>query len=197
MKVVAGLGNPGIKYDNTPHNIGFEVINRLAEKLNAGWTSSRSFRAYIAKTTCLGSQLMLVKPQTFMNLSGTSLAKILRYFRCAPSDLVVVLDDADLPLGRLRVRGQGGAGGHRGLISIIESLGTDDFARVRLGVGRETDRNLVDHVLNKFSTDSNDMVARSVQTAADAVICLIENDLNESMNRYNGWQYVADQVKPE
>lgn len=197
MKVIAGLGNPGSKYDNTPHNIGFEVVNYLAEKLNAGWTSSRNFRAHTAKTTCQGSQLLLVKPQTFMNLSGSSLAKILRYFRCAPSDLVVILDDADLPLGRLRVRGQGGAGGHRGLISIIESLGTDDFARVRVGVGRETDRNLVDHVLSKFGTESHDMVVGAVQTATDAVICLIENDLNESMNRYNGWQYVADQAKPE
>lgn len=197
MKVVAGLGNPGAKYDNTPHNIGFEVINRLAEKLDAGWTSSRSFSAKTAKTTCQGSQLLLVKPQTFMNLSGASLAKILRYFRCDPKDLVVILDDADLPLGRLRMRGKGGAGGHRGLISIIESLGTDDFARVRVGVGRESDRNLVDHVLNKFGTESNEMVASAVQTATDAVICLIENDLNESMNRYNGWQYVADQVKPD
>lgn len=197
MKVIAGLGNPGSKYDNTPHNIGFEVVNYLAEKLNAGWTSSRNFRAHTAKATCRGSQLLLVKPQTFMNLSGSSLAKILRYFRCTPKDLVVILDDADLPLGRLRVRGHGGAGGHRGLISIIESLGTDDFARVRVGVGRETDRNLVDHVLSKFGTESHDMVVGAVQTATDAVICLIENDLNESMNRYNGWQYVADQAKPE
>jgi len=193
VKVVAGLGNPGSKYDNTPHNIGFAVIDRLAEKLNAGWTNSRSFRACTAKTTCHGSQLLLVKPQTFMNLSGTSLALILRYFRCEPNDLVVVLDDADLPLGRLRVRGKGGAGGHRGLTSIIESLGTDDFARVRVGIGRETERNLVDHVLSPFGKESAELVAETVQTAAEATICLIENDLNESMNRYNGWQYDADQ----
>ncbi len=193
MKVVAGLGNPGIKYDNTPHNIGFAVVDRLAEKLNAGWTSSRSFRACTAKVTWKGSPLLLVKPQTFMNLSGTSLAQILHYFRCGPGDLAVVLDDADLPLGRLRIRGKGGAGGHRGLTSIIESLGTDDFARVRVGIGRDTDGNLVDHVLSKFGKESAELVAESVQTAAEAALCLIENDLNESMNRYNGWQYDADQ----
>ncbi len=197
VKVIAGLGNPGAKYDNTPHNIGFDIVDLLAQRLNAGWKSSKNFRACTAKTTWNGSQLLLVKPQTFMNLSGTSLALILRYFRCKPSDLTVILDDADLPLGRLRIRGKGGAGGHRGLTSIIESLGTDGFTRVRVGIGREIAGNLVKHVLNKFGKESEDVVAGAVEIATEAAMCLIENDLNESMNRYNGWQYDADNVKPE
>ena len=192
MKVIAGLGNPGSKYDNTPHNIGFYIVDLLAEKLNAGWTKSSNFRACTAKTTFNGIQLLLVKPQTFMNLSGTSISLILRYFRCKPGDFTVILDDADLPLGRLRIRGKGGAGGHRGLTSIIESLGTDDFARVRVGIGREIKGNLVNHVLSKFGKESEDVVGEAVQTAVEATMCLIENDLNESMNRYNGWQYDTD-----
>ena len=193
MKVIAGLGNPGAKYDNTPHNIGFDIVDLMAQRLNAGWTTSKNFRACTAKTTCNGSQLLLVKPQTFMNLSGTSIALILRYFRCKPADFTVILDDADLPLGRLRIRAKGSAGGHRGLLSIIESLGTDDFARVRVGVGREIAGNLVKHVLNKFGKEYEDVVAGTVQTASEATMCLIENNLNESMNRYNGWQYETDQ----
>ena len=192
MKVIAGLGNPGSKYDKTPHNIGFCIVDLLAEKLNAGWTKSSNFRAYTAKTTFNGIQLLLVKPQTFMNLSGSSISLVLRYFRCKPDDFTVILDDADLPLGRLRIRGKGSAGGHRGLTSIIESLGTDDFARVRVGIGREIKGNLVNHVLSKFGKESEDVVDGSVQTAVDATMCLIENNLNESMNQYNGWQYDTD-----
>ena len=195
MKVVAGLGNPGKKYDNTPHNIGFEIVDLLADKLSAGWKTHANFRVSAAKASWKGAQLLLVKPQTFMNLSGTGIAPLMRYFRCEPEDLTVVVDDADLPLGRLRIRAKGGAGGHNGLASIIENLGTQEFARLRVGVGRETPGGLIKHVLNKFAADQKKMVESAVETAAEAVLCLIDNDLTESMNRYNGWQYEAG-VKP-
>ena len=187
MKLIAGLGNPGEGYANTPHNVGFDVVDVLAKKLETEWKNSSGFHARVARTAFAGETLMLVKPQTFMNLSGSSVAPLLRYYGGEPKDLTVVLDDADLPLGRLRIRPTGGSGGHRGLASVIEALGTEAFSRVRLGVGREERRGLVDHVLGKFDEDRLSVVRTAVEAAADAVLCLIEHGLNESMNRYNGW----------
>ena len=187
MKLIAGLGNPGESYANTPHNVGFDVVDVLAKKLETEWKNSSGFHARVARTAFAGETLMLVKPQTFMNLSGSSVAPLLRYYGGEPKDLTVVLDDADLPLGRLRIRPTGGSGGHRGLASVIEALGTEAFPRVRLGVGREERRGLVDHVLGTFDEDRLSVVRASVEAAADAVMCLIEHGLNESMNRYNGW----------
>jgi PTH1 family peptidyl-tRNA hydrolase len=142
VKLIAGLGNPGESYANTPHNVGFDVVDVLAQRLEAGWKNSSGFHARVARAVYAGETLMLVKPQTFMNLSGTSVAPLLRYYGGEPKDLTVVLDDADLPLGRLRIRAGGSSGGHRGLVSLIESLGTEAFPRVRLGVGREEQRDL-------------------------------------------------------
>ena len=187
MKLIAGLGNPGEGYANTPHNVGFDVVDVLAKRLETEWRNSSGFHARVARTAFAGETLMLVKPQTFMNLSGSSVVPLLRYYGGEPQDLTVVLDDADLPLGRLRIRSAGGSGGHRGLASVIEALGTEAFSRVRLGVGREERRGLVDHVLGKFDETRLSVVRATVEAAADAVMCLIENGLNESMNRYNGW----------
>ena len=195
MKLIAGLGNPGENYANTPHNVGFDVVDGLAQRLEAGWKNSSGFHARVARTTYAGEALMLVKPQTFMNLSGTSVVPLLRYFNGDPKDLTVVLDDADLPLGRLRIRTSGGSGGHRGLASVIEALGTDTFARVRLGVGREERKGLVDHVLGKFDEPRLKLVQATVGAAVDAVLCLIEHGLDESMNRFNGWS--AEQAQSE
>ena len=195
MKMIAGLGNPGETYANTPHNVGFDVVDLLALRLEAGWKNSSGFHARLARTTCAGETLLLAKPQTFMNLSGTSVAPLLRYYGGAPSDLTVILDDADLPLGKLRIRASGGSGGHRGLASIIEALGTEAFPRVRLGVGREERGGLVGHVLGKFDGDRQSLVRTMIETAADAAQCLTTNGLNEAMNRYNGWS--AEEALPE
>ena len=195
MKMIAGLGNPGETYANTPHNVGFDVVDLLALRLEAGWKNSSGFHARLARTTCAGETLLLAKPQTFMNLSGTSVAPLLRYYGGAPSDLTVILDDADLPLGKLRIRASGGSGGHRGLASIIEALGTEAFPRVRLGVGREERGGLVGHVLGKFDGDRQSLVRAMIETAADAAQCLTTNGLNEAMNRYNGWS--AEEALPE
>ena len=195
MKMIAGLGNPGEAYANTPHNVGFDVVDLLALRLEAGWKNSSGFHARLARTTCAGETLLLAKPQTFMNLSGTSVAPLLRYYGGAPSDLTVILDDADLPLGKLRIKASGGSGGHRGLASIIEALGTEAFPRVRLGVGREERGGLVGHVLGKFDGDRQSLVRTMIETAADAAQCLTTNGLNEAMNRYNGWS--AEEALPE
>ncbi len=191
MKVIAGLGNPGPEYKDTPHNVGFDVVALLAERLAADWRSSARFQARLARVERGGESWLLVQPQTFMNLSGTSVAPVLRYHGCGPADLVVVLDDADLPLGRLRIRSEGGSGGHRGLASVIEAVGTEAVARVRLGVGRRAgavDDDLVAHVLGRFDPAQRETARRMVEAAADAVECLTERGMTEAMNRFNGWQ---------
>mgnify|MGYP001251203903 FL=1 len=188
MKMIAGLGNPGEMYANTPHNVGFDVVDLLAERLGCGWKHSARFHAFVSRTRCAEEPILLVKPQTFMNLSGTSVVPLLRYYGGEPDDLIVVLDDADLPLGMLRIRAAGGTGGHRGLTSVIEALGSDAFTRVRLGVGREGRGSLADHVLGKFDEARQEKARAVVEAAADAVQCLTEKGLNEAMNRYNGWR---------
>jgi len=193
--MIAGLGNPGTAYANTPHNVGFDVVDELAKRLGAGWKNSSGFHAHVARTAYAGETLMLVKPQTFMNLSGTSVAPLLRYYGGAPEELTVVVDDADLPLGRLRIRASGGSGGHRGLASVIEALGTEAFPRIRLGVGREEQGGLTGHVLGKFDEKRRELVRTMVGAAADAVQCLTEKGLNEAMNRYNGWN--AEEAQPD
>ena len=131
---------------------------------------------------------MLVKPQTFMNLSGNSVAALLRYFGGTPVDLTVISDDADLPLGRMRLRANGGSGGHRGLLSIIEQLGTEGFPRLRVGIGREDRQgDLANQVLAKLDETRQNLLQKSIEAAADAALFLIEQGLNETMNRFNGW----------
>jgi PTH1 family peptidyl-tRNA hydrolase len=187
VKLIAGLGNPGATYANTPHNVGFDVVDRLAERFEAGWKNSSGFHACVARTNRADGPLLLAKPQTFMNLSGTSVAPLLRYYGGTPADLTVVLDDADLPLGTLRIRSSGGSGGHRGLASIIEALGTEKFPRVRLGVGRDARGDLVGHVLHAFDEERLTLARTMIAAAADAAQCLTEKGLNEAMNRFNGW----------
>jgi len=194
VKVIAGLGNPGREYERTPHNVGFDVVEALRGQFAAEWRTSRRFQARVARTTRAGEQVLLVQPLTFMNLSGTSVAPLLRYHGGKPDDLIVVLDDADLPLGRLRVKPAGGSGGHRGLASVIEAVGTEAFARVRLGVGRADARGLVEHVLSAFHGASWERARQAIDAAAGAVGCLLAEGVAEAMNRYNGWS--AEEAPP-
>jgi PTH1 family peptidyl-tRNA hydrolase len=186
VKVIAGLGNPGREYERTPHNIGFDVVEELRLQHAAEWSTSRRFKARVAKTTLAGEQVLLVQPLTFMNLSGASVASLLRYHGGTLNDLVVVLDDADLPLGRIRVKPDGGSGGHRGLASIIEAAGDGAFARVRLGVGRNANHDLVGHVLRAFDTESWKQARVMTLSAAEAIECLLAHGVAEAMNRFNG-----------
>lgn len=190
MKVIAGLGNPGAEYANTPHSIGFEVVDALAREFGAEWRKSAAFKCELASVELGGEKALLVKPLTFMNLSGESVAPAVKYHNAnAASDLVVVSDDIDLPLGRIRVRKGGSAGGHNGLKSVIGCTGTPDFVRVRVGVGRGARGagNVIGHVLGKFPAEDRGVVAEVVEAAARAVVDAAGNGAETAMNRWNGW----------
>ena len=190
MKVIAGLGNPGAEYANTPHSIGFEVVDALAREIGATWKSSSSFNGDLA-TGMLGSvKVMLVKPMTFMNLSGNCVAPVVKYHNAkVAEDLLVVSDDIDLPVGKMRIRKGGGPGGHNGLKSVIERAGSPDFARLRVGVGRDAHNraNVIGHVLGKFSPDDRKVMDEVVAEAVNAVETMTTQNLETAMNRYNGW----------
>ena len=183
MKLIAGLGNPGPKYRGTRHNVGFEVIDRLAERASMSFESA-SAEALMARWRT--NDTLLVKPLTFMNHSGQAIGELLRYFKIDVGDLLVVVDEVQLPLGRLRARARGSAGGHNGLKSVIAHLG-DEFARLRLGVGRgDAQRDLADHVLSRFDTDEAAEVERMIARAADAGEVFIASGIAAVMNQFNG-----------
>lgn len=191
MKVIAGLGNPGAEYANTPHSIGFEVVDAVAAACGAEWTSSKKFTSMVASGSLAGVRVTLVKPQTYMNLSGDAVAPILRYSNAAADkDLVVISDDIDLARGRMRIRKGGSAGGHNGLKSIIERTGTTDFTRLRIGVGRDGHNrtNVVGHVLGKFGASERAVMDEVVAQAVTAVTEMVKGNLDKAMNLFNGWE---------
>lgn len=187
MKVLVGLGNPGEQYAETPHNLGFKAIDALAAELGVEWKTEKKFKALVAKALWKGEPLWLVKPQTYMNLSGECVAPFLKYYGATACDLLVLSDDCDLPAGRLRIRGSGSAGGHNGLKNIIAHLGTEAFARIRLGAGRSPDerRGLIDFVLHRFTVAEAAVANETAQLAAKAVFCWIDQGLQEAQNRFN------------
>ncbi len=186
IKVITGLGNPGAEYEKTPHNVGFRVVDRLAEKLSASWRNEAKFSAAVAKVKYKGNDIYLVKPQTFMNLSGEAVGKILSYYKATVSDLTVISDDADLPIGRLRVRAEGGTGGHRGLKSIIDICGSKAFARVRVGIGHGTNGgSLASRVLGRLEPEEEKTLQQQEAAAAEATLCVIECSVAEAMNKFN------------
>jgi len=191
MKAIVGLGNPGPKYRGTRHNIGFAVVDEIARRAGVTFESAPA-NALVGKWRRLdeGSNVLLVKPLTFMNESGQAVGELSRYFKIDVSDLLIVVDEAQLPLGRLRARPRGSAGGHNGLRSLIVHLGSD-FPRLRIGIGRGSDdpdrrRDLVDHVLAKFDDDERDAVEGMTERAADAAELFITSGIDAVMNEYNG-----------
>ena len=181
--MIAGLGNPGRKYAGTRHNVGFDVLDLIAERHRLAWESAPA-DALMAKWRAAGA--LLAKPLTFMNLSGHAVGELLRYFKIDLSDLLIVVDDVNLELGRLRTRRAGSAGGHNGLKSLIAQLGTDEFARLRVGVGRgEGRRDLADHVLATFDPEERTIVAETVGRTADAVELFVAEGIGPVMNRFN------------
>ncbi len=185
MKLVVGLGNPGLEYRDTRHNIGFLVIDELARRWHVeSWRES--FKALGAKTMHGGEAIWLAKPLTFMNLSGQAVAGLVGFYKIDPADLLIVADDVALPLGRLRARREGSAGGHNGFKSVIEHLGTQAFARLRIGVGRGDERrDLADHVLGRFQSDERDAVEAAVLRAADAAEAFVVDGIERVMNAFN------------
>lgn len=190
MKVIAGLGNPGAEYANTPHSIGFEVVDALARALGADWKNSSAFNGQLAAGMLGSVKVMLVKPMTFMNLSGNCVAPVVKYHNATvANDLLVVSDDIDLPVGRMRIRKGGSAGGHNGLKSVIERTGAADFLRLRIGVGRDARNraNVVGHVLGKFGPDDRKVMDEVVEAAVKAIEAIELEGTEIAMNRYNGW----------
>ena len=185
MKLVVGLGNPGRKYEGTRHNVGFDVVDRLAAKHRVDWESApRGIDALVARWRA--ADVTLAKPLTFMNLSGGAIVGLLQFFKVELADLLVVVDEVNLELGRVRTRATGSAGGHNGLKSAIEQLGTEDFARMRIGVGRgDARRDLADHVLAKFDRDERESVETTIGRAADAVELFVTEGIGPVMNRFN------------
>jgi len=186
MKVVVGLGNPGAQYANTPHSVGFEVVDRIAAECGAVWEEKRQFKCLMARATFAGHSVMLVKPQTFMNLSGDSVAPVVKYHNATAADLLVIQDDIDLAVGKLRIRKAGSCGGHNGIRSIIERLGTQAFARIKLGVGKDK-ADVVGHVLGKFDPGTRAVMDRVVEAAAKAAAAVISEGPDKAMNAYNGF----------
>ena len=186
-RIIIGLGNPGREYDGSRHNVGFRVADVLATKLGAEYKTKRRFAAEVAETKRGESALVLAKPLTYMNLSGQAAAALRDWYKCKPQDMVAIFDDADLKLGQLRVRGKGSSGGHNGVQSLIDLLGTDEFARVRLGIGRTShgDGELTDHVLSRFTKTEEPLVREMVDRAVEAVECLLERGLTVAMNQFN------------
>lgn len=181
LRLLVGLGNPGPEYNATRHNVGFMVLDRLARQEGLGFSAA-------SKWECLWTrwnELILMKPITYMNRSGDSVAGVLRYFRIEPSELLVVVDDVALPLGRLRLRSSGSDGGHNGLGSIIAHLG-ENFPRLRIGVGAAADQaDLVDHVLSAFSKTELAVIDRSVERATEAIRKVVDDGVETAMNLFN------------
>ena len=185
MKLVAGLGNPGEPYRGTRHNVGFEVVDALARRQGLGFETAPA-DAVQAKWRRPDGLVILMKPLTFMNRSGIAVGELARFYKVAAPDLLVVCDDVNLPLGRLRARATGTEGGHNGLRSIAESLGTIDYARLRIGVGRgDAVRDLADHVLARFEAEEGPGIDAAIARAADAVEAWLSDGLPAVMNAFN------------
>lgn len=184
VKAILGLGNPGAKYARTRHNVGFRVLDELARRHGGAFRRSLRTPWQACRVRMGAEEVLLVKPQTFMNRSG-AVVPALKRKGVAPTELVVVTDDADLPLGRLRVRARGSAGGHKGLESLIACAGTDRFVRVRVGIGRPREADLVEHVLTAFGPEEEAVVEETVRRAADAVECVLREGVERAMNRFN------------
>ena len=187
MKLVVGLGNPGRKYDGTRHNVGFEVLDEVARRVRAELRRSWRFPADLAEATWEGERLVLVRPRTYMNESGEAVASVARKKGVATGDLLVLVDDVELECGRLRLRAGGSAGGHNGLKSLIERLGSDAFPRVRVGVGRVPGGgDMVRHVLGRFAPEDQAVMAEAVDRAAEAALAVLRDGLERAQNKFNG-----------
>ena len=192
MKLIVGLGNPGKEYAHNRHNVGFRCINLLA-RLHSINVKQHQCQSQIGIGTIAGTKIVLAKPKTFVNLSGNAISQLMRKHGIAINDLIVIHDDLDLSLGTLRIRPNGSSGGHRGVKSTIAALGSQDFYRVKIGIGRpgsnsEADRDIdtvVDHVLSDFTAEEEQVIKTAIARAAEAVECIIAEDITAAMNRFN------------
>ncbi len=188
LHLIVGLGNPGAKYARTRHNVGFQLVERLADRWRATWTMEKKFQAKVTQAERNGQRVILAEPQTFMNASGEAVSAVAMWFRLPPARLMVAVDDADLPLGEIRLRPRGSSGGHHGLESIEKHLATREFARLRIGIGRTADgkREITDYVLAPFDAAETGLVDRVLTAAAGQVECWLDAGIEKAMNEFNG-----------
>jgi PTH1 family peptidyl-tRNA hydrolase len=184
MYVIAGLGNPGKKYENTRHNMGFITIDQLAAKHDIK-VDKLKFKALTGEGRIAGQKVLLVKPQTYMNLSGESIREVMHFYKLDPENLIVIYDDIDIDAGTLRLRRFGSAGTHNGMKSIVYQLQSDRFPRIRIGIGNQGKRDLVDFVIGGFSKEEVPVLEEAVTSAVSAVECILEDGIDMAMNRYN------------
>jgi len=184
MKIVVGLGNPGKKYDGTRHNVGFAVVDALAEGPGVSAFQDR-FEAEIAEFHEADGKVLLVKPATFMNLSGRAVRQVLDFYQLTPADLLVVCDDINLPLGKLRFRARGTHGGHNGLRDIQSHLGTTEYARLRIGVDAPDEDGTVDHVLSRFRPSERPIMKEAIEEAVQGAVLWLRDGIEKCMNQYN------------
>ncbi|MHC4237742.1 MAG: aminoacyl-tRNA hydrolase, partial [Planctomycetota bacterium] len=184
MKLIVGLGNPDSQYDQTRHNVGFMVADALAERFGAR-VRRKKFNALAEEIYAEDTKVVLLKPQQYMNRSGHAVATAAGFYKLTAADVLVVTDDMALDVGRLRIRGKGSAGGHNGLKDIIARLGSDDFSRLRVGIGDSGRMDAADYVLSRFSADEREVIDKAVQTAVDAICCWLRDGVDLAMTRYN------------
>lgn len=184
--LIAGLGNPGRKFERNRHNAGFMMLNRLSSRLGDNFGSVES-KALVAKSSYLGERVILVKPQTYMNNSGAAISSLVHFYKIPLDNLLVAYDDVDLPLGILRLRPSGGSAGQKGMQSIIEHLGTEEFPRLRIGTGRPPGKmEASDYVLQDFPNDETDLLIITLDRAVEALLTFLQYGLERTMNSYNG-----------
>jgi PTH1 family peptidyl-tRNA hydrolase len=186
MYIIAGLGNPDGRYENTRHNVGFEVIDILADRIGI-CVDEKKHRALCGRGVLEGQKVILLKPQTYMNLSGESVRAAADFYKAEPENIIVVYDDISLEPGQLRIRGKGSAGGHNGIKNIIAHLGTQEFPRVKVGIGEKPKgMDLADYVLSHFSQGERETMREAYKEAAEAVAVMVGQGIDEAMNRFNG-----------
>src|SRR6266702_2116019 len=187
LYLIVGLGNPGADYARTRHNVGFLAVERLAERWRASWDYEKKFNARLARAQLKGRRLLLCQPQTYMNSSGQTVGALMAFYQLPLTRLLVVVDDADLPLGGIRLRPGGSSGGHHGLESIERHLGTREYARLRVGIGRQSgQRQITGYVLGRFSSTEAALMDRVLAVASDQVECWLKAGIQKAMSQFNG-----------
>jgi len=187
VHLIVGLGNPGAEYAKTRHNAGFLLVERLAAKWKTDWTNERKFAARMAKADRGGKRVLLCQPQTFMNLSGETVGALTKFYQLPLKQVLVAVDDADLPFGEIRLRASGSSGGHHGLESIEQHVASREFARLRIGIGRKDGaREITNFVLGRFEPDENAVLEKVLVRASDQVECWLDGGIEKAMNQFNG-----------
>ena len=185
--LIVGLGNPGGDYAKTRHNAGFLLVEKLAAQWRASWSNQRKFQVRLARAERGGRTVLLAEPQTFMNASGESVGALMKFYQLPPGRLLVVVDDADLPLGEIRLRPGGGTGGHHGLESVMQHLGSREYARLRIGIGRQDEsRQITGHVLGKFSPGESGLLDKVLEQAGSQLECWLDAGIQKAMSQFNG-----------